>query len=81
MHAEPVTAEPVEAKPAQAPVQSKVDPRESLADTGLVMVETRSKPAEAQPEEPEQRGRPRRERPTPSASDGEMVQIETTRKP
>jgi hypothetical protein len=50
----------------------------------LVMIETdraKAPPVPPQPEEPQHLGRPRRERPkTPAPQDGELVQIETSRK-
>ena len=46
------------------------------------MIETDRSKANTQPpaEEPQQLGRPRRERPKPTPQDDELVQIETTRK-
>jgi hypothetical protein len=73
-----------EPRPAPAPVAAapKVDPKEVLADSGLVMIETdRARaPQQPVPEEPQQLGRPRRERPTAAAQDDSLVQVETTRK-
>jgi hypothetical protein len=63
--------------PVRAP---RVDPQEVLKDAGLVMIETdRSKAAPAQPvaEEPQQLGRPRRERPNTPAQDDDLKQVET----
>jgi len=56
-----------------------VDPKELLGDSGLVMVETdRSKaPAQPQAEEPQQLGRPRRERPKAEPQDEPLEQVET----
>jgi hypothetical protein len=94
-HAE-VTLPPPAAAPAprieeQPPVQEyrpepeprRVDPKELLESSGLVMIETdRAKaPAPApQADEPQQLGRPRRERPKPAAPDDALEQIETSRK-
>jgi ribonuclease E len=60
----------------------RIDPKELLREAGLVMIETDQSKAKIQPqaEEPQQLGRPRRERPKPSPQDGELVQVETTRK-
>jgi ribonuclease E len=66
------------------PEPGRVDPKELLESAGLVMIETdRSRaPAPAvQAEEPQQLGRPRRERPKADAQSEELVQIETSRKP
>jgi hypothetical protein len=60
--------------------ERRVDPRELLESTGLVMIETdRSKVQVQAPvvEEAQPVGRPRRERPKPPPQDGELVQIET----
>jgi hypothetical protein len=53
-----------------------------LESAGLVMIETsKAPPAQAQPEEPQHLGRPRRERPkAETPQDAELVQIETSRK-
>ena len=57
----------------------KIDSKELLESAGLVMIETdRSKaPAQPQAEEPQQLGRPRRERPKPPPPDEELQQVET----
>ena len=62
--------------------EPKVDSRALLESSGLVMIETdRSKAQVAAPaEEPQQLGRPRRERPKPAAQEDELQQVETTRK-
>lgn len=61
--------------------QPRVDPKEMLESAGLVMIETdRSKAAQVQApvaEETQPVGRPRRERPKPSAQDAELMQVET----
>jgi len=56
-----------------------VDPKELLGDSGLVMVETDRSKAAVQPpaEEPQQLGRPRRERPKAEAQDETLEQVET----
>ena len=56
-----------------------MDPKELLGDSGLVMVETdRSKvPVQLPAEEPQQLGRPRRERPKAEAQDETLEQVET----
>jgi hypothetical protein len=56
-----------------------VDPKELLGDSGLVMIETdRSKaPPPPQAEEPQQLGRPRRERPKAETPDESLQQVET----
>jgi hypothetical protein len=63
--------------------EPRIDPKELLESAGLVMIETdRAKaqiPAPAV-EQPQPVGRPRRERTKPSPEDGELVQIETSRK-
>ena len=69
----------VEAPRAEEP---RVDPKVLLESAGLVMIETsKAPPAQAQPEEPQHLGRPRRERPkAETPQDAELVQIETSRK-
>jgi hypothetical protein len=63
--------------------QPRVDPKTLLESAGLVMIETdRSKaPPQTVSEEPQNLGRPRRERPKqpPSPQEDELVQIETKR--
>ena len=66
---------PVPAASMRAP---QADPKELLSNSGLVMIETdpsRSKSYQLE-EERVQVGRPRRERPKPSAPD-ELMQVET----
>ena len=85
MHAEPVTAEPVRSEPVRAeprrePQQPRIDPKALLESAGLVMIETdRSKAQVAAPavEEPQQLGRPRRERTKPATQEEELQQVET----
>jgi len=71
---EPQPAPRVEYRP-----QPRVDPKELLGDSGLVMVETDRSKAAVQPpaEEPQQLGRPRRERPKAEAQDETLEQVET----
>jgi hypothetical protein len=72
-------APPAQARPRPEPEQPQVDPKALLESAGLVMIETK---AAAQPvaEEPQQLGRPRRERQKPAQSqEDELVQIETKR--
>jgi hypothetical protein len=59
--------------------EPKIDSRALLESSGLVMIETdRSKaPLSAAPEEPQQLGRPRRERPKPTPQEEELQQVET----
>jgi hypothetical protein len=59
--------------------EPKVDSRALLESSGLVMIETdRSKAQIAAPaEEPQQLGRPRRERPKPTPQEEELQQVET----
>lgn len=67
----------------QQPPQPRVDPKELLSSAGLVMIETDRSKVSVQPprvEEPQNLGRPRRERPKPPPQDDQLVQIETTRK-
>jgi len=58
--------------------EQKIDPKALLESAGLVMIETDRGKAPSQPvsEEPQQLGRPRRERPKAQESD-DLVQIET----
>jgi len=66
----------VEPIPAPAPAPAPVDSRAMLQDSGLVMIETTSKPAApVVDEEPVKLGRPRRER--PKAADESLQQVET----
>jgi hypothetical protein len=62
--------------PVRAP---RVDPQEVLRDAGLVMIETDRAKAPEQPktEEPQQLGRPRRERTNTPAPDDDLKQVET----
>jgi hypothetical protein len=60
--------------------EPRIDPKVLLESAGLVMIETDRSKAPTQPmpaEEPQHRGRPRRERPGPAPKDEELVQIET----
>lgn len=60
----------------------RIDSKALLESDGLVMVETdRAKAPSAAPamEEPQNLGRPRRERPKPQAQDDELKQVETKR--
>ena len=73
----PVVEQP---RPVEAP---RIDPKEVLEESGLVMIETDRSKAPAAPvaEEPQHLGRPRRERPRPATpQDEELVQVETSRK-
>ena len=71
----------IEARPAPVPVAvPAVDPRELLADSGLVMVETDRSKSLLQPIEEDQLqqlGRPRRERAMPPPQDSVLEQVET----
>jgi hypothetical protein len=71
-----------EPPPAPRVEQPRVDTKQLLSDSGLVMVETDRSKAVVQPaaaEEPAQPlGRPRRER-RPASQDEELVQVETKR--
>jgi len=69
-------------KPEPKP-EPKIDAQEALRDAGLVMIETdRSRAPEAPPaEEPQQLGRPRRERSRQPAQDEELKQVETRKSP
>jgi len=79
--AAPVEAprERVEERPAPPPAP-KVDAREELASSGLMMVETDRSRAPAPPaaeDEAQHLGRPRRDRPKPAAEDAPLEQVET----
>jgi hypothetical protein len=85
---EPHQEQPRYEPPAPAPVeqpraeQPRVDPKELLKDAGLVMIETDRAKAQVQPpvhEEPQNLGRPRRERVKPLPQDDELQQVETKR--
>jgi hypothetical protein len=70
--------EPVRAEPAKPRIDSKA----LLESDGLVMVETdraKAPPVAPAAEEPQNLGRPRRERPKPQAQDDELKQVETKR--
>jgi len=70
--------EPVRAEPAKPRIDSKT----LLESDGLVMVETdraKAPPVAPAVEEPQNLGRPRRERPKPQAQDDELKQVETKR--
>ena len=69
-----------EPRPVPAP---RINTKEMLADSGLEMVETDRSKAQVQPqaaEEPQQLGRPRREKPQAPSQDDQLEQVETTRK-
>jgi ribonuclease E len=75
-----VASEPAESRPVvPQPAAPRVDTREMLESAGLQMVETRSDRVPAVQAEPEavHLGRPRRERPRPSAEEQQLVQVET----
>jgi hypothetical protein len=70
--------EPVRAEP----VKPKIDSKALLESDGLVMVETdraKAPPVAPAAEEPQNLGRPRRERAKPQAQDDELKQVETKR--
>jgi ribonuclease E len=76
------TIPPKPAPRAEPKPEPKIDAEEVLRDAGLVMIETdRSKAPEQQPlaEEPQQLGRPRRERARAEPQDEELKQVETKR--
>jgi len=63
--------------------EPRIDAKQLLNDSGLVMVETDRAKARVEPqvlEEAQPAGRPRRERPKPPSQDDELVQIETAKK-
>jgi hypothetical protein len=66
-------------EPAPRVEEPRIDSKALLESAGLVMIETdRSKaPAQPQAEEPQQLGRPRRERPKPAPQDEQLEQVET----
>jgi hypothetical protein len=66
--------------PAHRVEEPKINPKEILADAGLVMIETdRSKaPVQPEAEAPVHLGRPRRERPK-TQQDEKLQQVETKR--
>jgi hypothetical protein len=81
----PSLAQPVDAPaprveaPAPRAEQPRIDPKALLESAGLVMIETdRAKaPTQAQAEEPQHLGRPRRERPKSQPQDDTLEQVET----
>jgi hypothetical protein len=79
-HEEPVSYAPPET-PAPRAEEPKVDAKQLLESSGLVMIETdRSKAVyQPEPEQPVHIGRPRRERNKPPPADDDLVQIETKR--
>jgi hypothetical protein len=87
MHREPVAQPRMEERryeeaqpaPAHRAEEPRINPKEILADAGLVMVETdRSKaPVQTPVDEPVNLGRPRRERPKAQPQDEELKQVET----
>jgi len=77
-HEEPKHEEPVRAQPVRE--EPRVDSKELLESSGLVMIETdSSKAATIAPptQEPQHLGRPRRERPKPLPQEEELQQVET----
>jgi hypothetical protein len=63
--------------------EPRVDAKQVLNDSGLVMIETDRAKVQVQPqviEEAQPLGRPRRERPKATPADENLVQIETGRK-
>jgi len=79
---EPEPAPRQEPRRVEAPAMPRIDPKELLSEAGLQMVETDSSKAKFTSGEPEpiQLGRPRRERPQPSAEEAELKQVETRNK-
>jgi hypothetical protein len=74
-HTEAPRAQPRKAE------EPRIDAKQLLNDSGLVMVETDRAKVQVQPqvvdEAPQTAGRPRRERPKPPSQDDELVQVET----
>jgi hypothetical protein len=80
---EPVEAPRAYEPPAPRAEEPRIDAKQVLSDSGLVMVETDHAKVQVQPQVIEQAqpaGRPRRERPKAASQDDELVQVETTRK-
>lgn len=68
--------------PAPRVEEPRIDAKQLLNDSGLVMIETDRSKAPSQPvvqEDQQPLGRPRRERPKPASPDDDLVQIETKR--
>jgi hypothetical protein len=81
----PVEQPREEPRPIEQPrvEEPRIDAKQLLNDSGLVMVETDRAKVTVQPqavEEAQPAGRPRRERPKPPSQDDDLVQIETNRK-
>ena len=76
--------EPPPPPPAPKAEEPRIDAKQLLNDSGLVMIETDRAKTPVQPQMVEEQqqplGRPRREKPKPAPQDGELVQIETNRK-
>ena len=74
-HEEPM----VRHEPPARHEEPKIDSRALLESSGLVMIETDRAKAQFTPaaEEPQQLGRPRRERPKAAAQEEELQQVET----
>jgi hypothetical protein len=72
--------EPPAPPPAPKVEEPRIDAKQLLNDSGLVMVETDRSRVQVQPpavEEAQPMGRPRRERPKSPPQEDELVQIET----
>ena len=70
---------PPPAPRVEEPAPPAIDSKALLESDGLVMIETDRAKAPLAPveETPQQLGRPRRERPKPSAQEDELQQVET----
>jgi len=80
---EPPREEPRRVEQPPRVEEPRIDAKQLLNDSGLVMIETDRAKATVQPQvvdEAQPLGRPRRERPKPASQDDELVQIETNRK-
>jgi ribonuclease E len=74
------TIPPTRAQRLEAEAPPRIDAEAALRDAGLVMVETdraRAPSEQPQAEEPQQLGRPRRERQSSQQEDDELKQVET----
>ena len=66
-------------EPAPRTEEPRIDAKQLLHDSGLVMVESKAPSQPVVEQEQQPLGRPRRERPKPQSQDDELVQIETKR--
>jgi len=69
--------EPAPAPRVEVAPPARIDAKEALETAGLVMIETKSHAPQQIAEQPQQLGRPRRERPKQAPQEETLEQVET----